>query len=93
MATMYLELNQSAHSQDRLTSRHGEKRYTSQSIGASAQRGSNYLHVDTLERAARCVGYVRNNSGRLLLVEMLVFMAVLAVGYIYIWKRGALQWD
>ena len=29
----------------------------------------------------------------LLLVEMLVFMAILAVGYIYIWKRGALQWD
>jgi NADH-quinone oxidoreductase subunit A len=29
----------------------------------------------------------------LLLVEMLVFMGILAVGYIYIWKRGALQWD
>ncbi len=29
----------------------------------------------------------------LLLVEMLVFMAVLGVGYVYIWKRGALQWD
>ena len=28
-----------------------------------------------------------------LLVEMLVFMAVLAVGYVYVWKRGALQWD
>ena len=28
-----------------------------------------------------------------LLVEMLVFMAILAVGYVYIWKRGALQWD
>jgi NADH-quinone oxidoreductase subunit A len=29
----------------------------------------------------------------LLLVEMLVFMAILAVGYVYVWKRGALQWD
>lgn len=26
-------------------------------------------------------------------VEMLVFMAVLLVGYIYIWKKGALEWD
>ena len=29
----------------------------------------------------------------LLIVEMLVFVAILAVGYVYIWKRGALQWD
>jgi NADH-quinone oxidoreductase subunit A len=29
----------------------------------------------------------------LLLAEMFVFMAILAVGYVYIWKRGALQWD
>jgi NADH-quinone oxidoreductase subunit A len=27
------------------------------------------------------------------LVEMLVFMFILAVGFIYIWKKGALQWD
>jgi len=26
-------------------------------------------------------------------VEMLVFMGVLLVGFIYIWKKGALQWD
>lgn len=25
--------------------------------------------------------------------EMLVFMVILAVGFIYIWKKGALQWD
>jgi NADH-quinone oxidoreductase subunit A len=25
--------------------------------------------------------------------EMLVFMAILVVGYVYVWKRGALQWD
>lgn len=29
----------------------------------------------------------------LLIIEMLVFIVILAVGYIYIWKRGALQWD
>ena len=29
----------------------------------------------------------------LLIVEMFVFMLVLAVGYVYLWKRGALQWD
>jgi NADH-quinone oxidoreductase subunit A len=28
-----------------------------------------------------------------LLVEMLVFLAILFVGYIYVWKRGAFQWD
>ena len=26
-------------------------------------------------------------------VEMLIFMAVLFVGYLYIWKKGALEWD
>ena len=25
--------------------------------------------------------------------EMLVFMFVLFVGYVYVWKKGALQWD
>jgi NADH-quinone oxidoreductase subunit A len=25
--------------------------------------------------------------------EMLVFIAILLVGFIYIWKKGALQWD
>jgi len=27
------------------------------------------------------------------LVEMAIFMAILVVGYIYIWKRGAFEWD
>jgi NADH-quinone oxidoreductase subunit A len=27
------------------------------------------------------------------LAEMLVFMAILLVGFIYVWKKGALQWD
>ena len=26
-------------------------------------------------------------------VEMLVFIAILLVGFIYVWKKGALQWD
>jgi len=29
----------------------------------------------------------------LLIVEMFVFIAILAVGYVYLWKRGGLQWD
>ena len=28
-----------------------------------------------------------------LLVEMRVFLLILCVGYIYVWKRGAFQWD
>ena len=35
---------------------------------------------------------LRDMSG-VLLLEMLTFVVILAVGYIYIWKRGALQWD
>ena len=25
--------------------------------------------------------------------EMLVFMAILVVGFVYVWKKGALEWD
>ena len=25
--------------------------------------------------------------------EMLVFMAILVAGFVYVWKKGALQWD
>ena len=28
-----------------------------------------------------------------LLIEMLVFLATLFVGYVYAWKRGAFRWD
>ena len=28
-----------------------------------------------------------------LLDEMIVFLVILAIGYVYVWKRGALQWD
>ena len=27
------------------------------------------------------------------LSEMLVFIVILLVGYVYVWKKGALQWD
>lgn len=27
------------------------------------------------------------------LSEMLVFIAILVVGFVYVWKKGALQWD
>jgi NADH:ubiquinone oxidoreductase subunit 3 (subunit A) len=28
-----------------------------------------------------------------LLIEMFVFVVILAVGYVYVWKRGALEWN
>jgi NADH-quinone oxidoreductase subunit A len=28
-----------------------------------------------------------------IILDMLVFVGILAVGYVYIWKRGALQWE
>jgi NADH-quinone oxidoreductase subunit A len=31
--------------------------------------------------------------GGVLLLEMLTFVGILGVGYAYLWKRGALQWD
>ena len=29
----------------------------------------------------------------LLILEMFVFVAILGVGYVYIWKRGGLEWN
>jgi NADH-quinone oxidoreductase subunit A len=34
-----------------------------------------------------------NQLGLFGLVEMLVFIAILLVGYFYAWKKGALEWD
>ena len=39
------------------------------------------------------VGAAAGPSTGFLLSEMLVFIFILAVGYVYIWKRGALEWD
>jgi NADH-quinone oxidoreductase subunit A len=27
------------------------------------------------------------------LVEMLLFVAILLVGYVYVWRRGAFDWE
>ncbi len=35
---------------------------------------------------------MRDMAG-VLLLEMVTFVGILAVGYVYLWKRGALQWD
>lgn len=31
--------------------------------------------------------------GGLLILEMLAFVTILGIGYVYVWKRGALEWD
>jgi len=31
--------------------------------------------------------------GFLAIVEMFLFIALLLVGYVYVWKKGALEWD
>jgi NADH-quinone oxidoreductase subunit A len=36
---------------------------------------------------------VFNDLGLIGLVEMLLFIAILLVGYFYAWKKGALEWD
>ncbi|MGH7752202.1 MAG: NADH-quinone oxidoreductase subunit A [Gemmatimonadales bacterium] len=38
-------------------------------------------------------GVVFRQLGLFGLIEMLVFMVILFAGYVYIWKRGALDWD
>lgn len=36
---------------------------------------------------------VATGSGPFLLAEMLVFLGILLLGYIYVWKKGGLEWD
>ncbi len=36
---------------------------------------------------------VFNQLGWFALIEMLIFIGILLVGFIYIWKKGALEWD
>jgi len=38
-------------------------------------------------------GVTFRQLGLLGLVEMLLFVVILFVGYVYAWKRGALEWD
>ena len=37
--------------------------------------------------------FVQAGRGFFLLGEMLVFIAILLVGYLYAWKKGALEWE
>ena len=37
--------------------------------------------------------YVRNGRGLFIFGEMLVFVAILLVGYVYAWSKGALDWE
>ena len=37
--------------------------------------------------------FVKNGLGLFIFVEMLVFIGILLVGYVYAWKKGALEWE
>jgi NADH-quinone oxidoreductase subunit A len=37
--------------------------------------------------------FVKANQGVFLLVEMFIFIVILLVGYLYAWKKGALEWE
>ena len=39
------------------------------------------------------IDFVKANQGLSLLVEMFVFIVILLVGYVYAWKKGALEWE
>ncbi len=37
--------------------------------------------------------FVKTGQGLFMLAEMLVFIVILLVGYLYAWKKGALEWE
>ena len=37
--------------------------------------------------------YIENGMGTFIFMEMLVFIGILLVGYVYAWKKGAFEWD
>jgi NADH-quinone oxidoreductase subunit A len=37
-------------------------------------------------------GFVRRGDGIFILVEMLLFIFMILLGYVYAWKKGALDW-
>lgn len=37
--------------------------------------------------------FVANGRGLFIFAEMLVFVGILLVGYVYAWKKGALEWE
>jgi NADH-quinone oxidoreductase subunit A len=46
--------------------------------------------IDAAVGEARNLGF--DYSRGLVLVEVLVFLAMLAVGYVYVWRKGVFQW-
>ena len=36
---------------------------------------------------------ISKNLGLFGFAEMIVFVAILFIGYVYVWKRGALEWE
>ena len=38
-------------------------------------------------------GRLRFATGHFGLVEMVIFIVVLLIGYVYAWKKGALEWE
>ncbi len=36
---------------------------------------------------------LKNHLQVLGLIELLIFLAILTVGYIYVWRKGAFTWD
>jgi len=37
--------------------------------------------------------FIRENLGGFVLIEMAIFLVILLVGYVYAWKKGALEWE
>lgn len=37
--------------------------------------------------------FVRQGQGVLMFAEMAVFLGILALGFLYVWGRGALEWE
>ncbi|MGH8216111.1 MAG: NADH-quinone oxidoreductase subunit A [Rhodanobacteraceae bacterium] len=36
---------------------------------------------------------VLDSVGLVALIDMFIFLALLVIGYVYVWKKGALEWD
>ena len=37
--------------------------------------------------------FIANSLGLFALIEMFIFIVILLVGYVYAWKKGALEWE
>jgi len=37
--------------------------------------------------------FIDNSLGWFALIEMVIFIVILLVGYVYAWKKGALEWE